>query len=90
MHAFWSEDIDGSGDRRWRRWHKNSETPVLKFFNNEGGDEGLPIVLRNPKSEVAITFRELARSVAQEIAIIANGANSAINPAQIVQIGKFS
>ncbi len=52
----------------------------------EGGDEGRPIVIRDPQSEVALTFRDLARKVAQQISILAN---QAIDPSQIVQIGKF-
>src|SRR6516225_6193871 len=40
MHAFRSEDVDRSRDWRGRRWHKNSETPIFKFFNNKCGDEG--------------------------------------------------
>ncbi|MEK6580048.1 MAG: P-loop NTPase, partial [Bdellovibrionota bacterium] len=32
----------------------------------EGGDEGRPIVIRNPESEVALSFRALARKVAQQ------------------------
>jgi ATP-binding protein involved in chromosome partitioning len=53
----------------------------------QGGDEGVPIVIREPKSEVALEFRQLARKVAQQASILA--ANQAIDPSQIVQIGKF-
>ena len=41
MHAFRGKDIDGPGKRCWRRGHKNSETTVLEFFNNECGHKGL-------------------------------------------------
>src|SRR5689334_6563066 len=40
MDAFRSEDVDGSRERRRRRWHKDSETAILKFFDNECGHEG--------------------------------------------------
>jgi len=53
----------------------------------EGGDEGRPIVVREPESEVAQAFRELARKVAQKASIFS--ANTQIDPSQIVQIGKF-
>jgi hypothetical protein len=35
----------------------------------EGGDGGKPIVVKDPASEPAVLFRELARRVAQETAI---------------------
>src|SRR5215470_294190 len=41
MHAFWGEDIDGPRKGRWGRWHKNSETPVLEFLNDECRHESL-------------------------------------------------
>jgi ATP-binding protein involved in chromosome partitioning len=52
----------------------------------EGGDEGRPIVMREPNSEVAQGFRTLARKVAQQTSILEN---QSIDPSQIVQIGKF-
>ena len=51
-----------------------------------GGDEGRPIVLRDPRSEVAEHFRELARRVAQQLSI---QTNQGVDPVQKVQIGKF-
>jgi ATP-binding protein involved in chromosome partitioning len=53
----------------------------------QGGDEGKPVVLRDPQSEVAIQFRELARKVAQQASILAN---QGIDPSQLVQIGRFN
>ena len=53
----------------------------------EGGDEGRPIVLRDPRSEVALAFRELARRIAQEVSIVA--AKGPADPSQGIQIGKF-
>lgn len=52
----------------------------------EGGDEGRPIVIRDPQSEVALSFRELARKVAQQTSILAS---QGVDPSQLVQIGKF-
>ena len=34
-----------------------------------GGDEGLPVVLGDPESEVAASFRHIAGELAREIAI---------------------
>lgn len=51
----------------------------------EGGDEGKPIVVRQPASESAVIFRSLARKVAQEVAIRA--ASDASAPS--LQIGDF-
>jgi ATP-binding protein involved in chromosome partitioning len=51
-----------------------------------GGDEGRPIVVRDPKSEAAVAFRELAKKVAQQVSIIEN---QSIDPSQLVQIGRF-
>jgi ATP-binding protein involved in chromosome partitioning len=50
----------------------------------EGGDEGRPVVVRDPSSEVAQALRELARRVAQRVSIV----ESAQKP-ELVQIGKF-
>ncbi|MFL5813869.1 MAG: iron-sulfur cluster carrier protein ApbC [Bdellovibrionia bacterium] len=54
----------------------------------EGGDEGRPVVIREPQSVVAKELRDLARKVAQQVSILA--ANQEIDPSQIVQIGKFN
>ncbi len=54
----------------------------------EGGDEGRPIVMRDPQSEMAGYFRELAGKVAQKVSILAQ--NQTIDPSQIVQIGRFN
>ena len=52
----------------------------------EGGDEGKPIVVKNPTSESAKIFRELAKKVAQEVAI----RSSASENASGLEIGNFS
>ena len=54
----------------------------------EGGDEGRPITVGKPESEMAQEFRTLARKVAQKISVFAE--NAALDPSQIVQIGKFN
>ena len=41
MHPLRGENIDGAREGRGHRGHKNREAPVLQFFNNERGDEGL-------------------------------------------------
>lgn len=53
-----------------------------------GGDEGKPIVLRDPSSEAAVALRDLSRKVAQQVSILAS--ESAIDPSQLIQIGKFN
>lgn len=53
----------------------------------EGGDEGRPIVVRQPQSEVAQLFRGLARKVAQQASILAS---QTVDPSQLVQIGRFN
>ena len=52
----------------------------------EGGDEGDPVVLRHPDSEVALIFRTLARTIAQKISILVSEKS---DPSQLIQIGKF-
>lgn len=70
---------------------KKYGVPLLQQFPivpavREGGDEGYPVVLREPQSEIALKFRELARKVAQEVSILAS--KQAASPAGI-EIGKF-
>ncbi|MCM2322918.1 MAG: Mrp/NBP35 family ATP-binding protein [Oligoflexia bacterium] len=63
-----------------------AELPMVPAVR-EGGDEGRPVVVRDPGSEVAQAFRELARKVAQKTSIMdAEG----VDPSQIVQIGRFN
>jgi ATP-binding protein involved in chromosome partitioning len=54
----------------------------------EGGDEGRPVTVGRPDSEMAQNFQALARQVAQRVSILAE--NAALDPSQIVQIGKFN
>ena len=51
----------------------------------EGGDAGRPIVVKNPESESAKILREMAKKVAQEVAIL----DSKLNTVQGLEIGQF-
>jgi len=53
----------------------------------EGGDTGRPITVANPTAPSSLVFRELAKRVAQKVAIMAA---EGIDPAQIIQIGRFN
>lgn len=64
-----------------------AQLPMVKQVR-EGGDEGRPIVVRDPKSPVALELRELARKIAQQVSIRAS--HQSVDPSQLVQIGKFS
>ncbi|MBU6375810.1 MAG: ATP-binding protein [Bdellovibrionales bacterium] len=52
----------------------------------EGGDLGKPIVVSDPSSSVALQFRALARSVAQQISI----GQSQTEQSEPIQIGRFN
>ena len=61
------------------------EVPIVQAIR-EGGDEGRPITLSAPQSEVAMKFREMARTVAQQVSILASrGAGAGPQ----VEIGAF-
>jgi ATP-binding protein involved in chromosome partitioning len=66
--------------------HLLAQLPIVPAVR-AGGDEGAPIVVREPDSAIARSFRELARSVAQQASILAakNGA-----PSELIQIGRFN
>jgi ATP-binding protein involved in chromosome partitioning len=53
----------------------------------EGGDEGRPIVVREPASEVAQGLRELSRRVAQKTSVLVESGGELL---QTVQIGRFN
>lgn len=63
-----------------------AQVPMVSEIR-EGGDEGRPIVVRDPASPVAQALRDLARRVAQQVSI--QGSENA-DPTQFVQIGKFN
>ncbi|MBL7713963.1 MAG: Mrp/NBP35 family ATP-binding protein [Bdellovibrionales bacterium] len=52
----------------------------------EGGDEGRPISVSQTSSDIATKFADLAGQVVRKVSVLAN---QAIDPSQIVQIGKF-
>ena len=52
-----------------------------------GGDEGSPIVIREPESNVAVALREISRKIAQKVSILAS---EGVDPSQLIQIGKFN
>lgn len=83
-------EIFGSGGGQALARKFNSELlaqlPIVMGVR-EGGDEGRPAVLRDQKSEIAGTFRELARKVAQKVSILEH---ENIDPSQILQIGRFN
>jgi len=51
----------------------------------EGGDAGKPIVVKNPESESAKILRDMAKKVAQEVAILDSKQNSSAG----LEIGQF-
>ena len=44
------------------------ELPIVQNIR-EGGDEGIPAVIRNPESEQTLVIRSIARALAQQISI---------------------
>ncbi len=61
-----------------------SQNPLVAQIR-EGGDEGKPIVVKDPASESAQLFRDLARKVAQEISLL--DAKAETTPQ--LEIGRF-
>ena len=61
---------EGGGEALARKFNTKllSQMPLVPQVR-EGGDGGKPIVVKDPASEPAVLFRELARRVAQETAI---------------------
>ncbi len=53
----------------------------------EGGDSGRPLTIDQPNAPTSLAFLEFAKRVAQKVAIMAA---EGIDPAQIIQIGKFN
>jgi ATP-binding protein involved in chromosome partitioning len=52
----------------------------------EGGDEGVPIVIGKPQSEVALALRALARTIVQKASALASTSSDL---SQTLEIGKF-
>ncbi len=63
-----------------------AQIPVVAQVR-EGGDEGRPVVVRDPQSAVALALRSLAKTVAQQTSILSS---QGVDPSQIVQIGRFN
>jgi ATP-binding protein involved in chromosome partitioning len=63
-----------------------AEIPIVSGVR-EGGDEGRPIVVRDPGSEVSASFCDLARRVAQQTSVLSS---QAIDPSESAQLGKFN
>lgn len=78
---------EGGGKLLSEKFHTNllAQVPLVSQVR-EAGDEGTPIVLRSPQSEVAQVFRDLARKVAQQASI---AASETVSPQQAVHIGRF-
>jgi len=79
---------EGGGKKLAKRYGAEllAELPLVTRVR-EGGDTGRPVVIGEPGSAIAQAFREMARGVAQRISMLAE--NAALDPSQIVQIGKF-
>ncbi|MBU6154354.1 MAG: ATP-binding protein [Bdellovibrionales bacterium] len=77
---------EGGGEMLSRKFNTAllTQMPLVPKVR-EGGDEGKPIVVKDPSSESAKLFRELARKVAQEVAIRSSKSQS--SPA--LEIGSF-
>jgi ATP-binding protein involved in chromosome partitioning len=63
-----------------------SQVPLVPSIC-EGGDVGKPIVMSEPKSMVALEFRELAKKVARQVA---RAESERVKPSDLVQIEKFN
>lgn len=61
------------------------QVPIVTAVR-EGGDEGRPVVIRDPQSEAAQVVRELARKIAQQVAIIERHSGSSAS----LEIGRFN
>jgi ATP-binding protein involved in chromosome partitioning len=64
-----------------------AQLPMVPMVR-EGGDEGRPVVIGNPQSEIAKSFRTLARAVIEKVLLTA--AQSPSDPTQSIQVGKFN
>lgn len=80
---------EGGGKRLEQKFHAPllAQLPIQQSIR-EGGDEGVPQVMQNPDSKATRTFRDLARTVAQQVSIL--GASASSRGAGSIEIGKFS
>ena len=76
----------GGGDLLAKKFNTKvlAQNPLVPEVR-EGGDAGRPIVVKNPESESAKTLREMAKKVAQEVAILDAKNNSTPG----LEIGQF-
>lgn len=63
-----------------------AQIPIVAAIR-EGGDSGRPITVAQPTAPTALAFRAFSQRVAQKVGIMAA---EGIDPAQIIQIGKFN
>jgi ATP-binding protein involved in chromosome partitioning len=63
-----------------------AQLPIVQEVR-AGGDEGRPVVVRAPQSEIATAFRDLARKVAQQVSL---QNSKQVDPSQLIQIGRFN
>ncbi|MFZ9595985.1 MAG: Mrp/NBP35 family ATP-binding protein [Bdellovibrionia bacterium] len=63
-----------------------AELPVVPQVR-QGGDEGRPVVLQDPNSEIGRAFRALAQRIAQQTSILTS---ESVDPSQLIQIGRFN
>jgi ATP-binding protein involved in chromosome partitioning len=76
----------GGGDMLAKKFNTKvlAHMPLVPQIR-EGGDTGRPIVIKDPASESAVLFRDLARKVAQEVVML-----DAESPTQgSLEIGRF-
>jgi ATP-binding protein involved in chromosome partitioning len=64
-----------------------AQLPMVPIVR-EGGDEGRPVVVGNPSSDIAKSFRTLARAVVEKVVL--TSAQSPSDPTQSIQVGKFN
>ncbi len=79
---------DGGGKALAKRFNSTllGQVPLVAGVR-EGGDDGKPVVLRHPQSEPAKIFREMARQIAQKLALMSE---SEIDPSAQITVGKFN
>ncbi|MBS1961724.1 MAG: Mrp/NBP35 family ATP-binding protein [Bdellovibrionales bacterium] len=63
-----------------------AQIPIVPAVR-EGGDTGRPITVATPGAPTSVAFRTFAKRVAQKVAIMAA---EGIDPASIIQIGRFN
>ena len=62
------------------------EVPIVQAIR-EGGDEGRPLVVRDPSHPTALALRDIARRIAQRVSVLASHGQAG---PEAVQIGSFN